>query len=144
MKRLSPRRRDEFFPSLFESNMETDIFNKFFKTARFPQVDIKEKEKHYEFEVELPGFSKEDIIVEYKDGYLEIEGQKEQSYETEEREGHYIRKERSYGSFKRVFYVGEIDQDEISGSFNNGVLTLQVPKSEEDQRKERGYQIRIE
>ncbi|WP_158599112.1 Hsp20/alpha crystallin family protein [Planococcus salinus] len=144
MKRLLPRRRDEFFPSLFESNMETDFFNKFFKAARFPQVDIKEKEKHYEFDVELPGFSKDDIQVEYKDGYLEIQGQKEHSYETEGKEGHYIRKERSYGSFKRVFYVGEINQEDISGSFTNGVLTLQVPKSEEDQKEERGHQIRIE
>lgn len=144
MKRLLPRRRDEFFPSLFESTIETDFFDKFFKGARFPQVDIKEKEKHYEFEVELPGFTKEDIVVEYKDGYLEIQGQREHNYESEEKEGHYIRKERSYGSFKRVFYVGEISQEEINGSFNNGVLTLQVPKSEDEQKEERGHQIRIE
>ncbi len=142
--RLLPRKRDDFFPSLFDSSFEVDVFDRFFKEANYPSVDIKDAADHYKVEVDLPGFSKEDISVEYKDGYLQLQGKKEENKEVTENDGHYIRKERSYGSFKRSFYVGEVVQNEISGSFKDGVLTLQVPKSKEDKKKEEGHQILIE
>lgn len=144
MNTLFPKRREDFFPSLFGSGLESDFFNKFFGESVYPQVDIKEKNDQYEFTVDLPGFSKEDLEVEYRDGYLEIRGNKEQNQETEEKDGRYIRKERSYGAFKRSFYIGEIEEKKISGAFREGILTLNVPKSEEKERKEKGYQIRIE
>lgn len=142
--RLLPRKREDFFPSLFDSNFEMDVFDRFFKEANYPQVDIKDAGNHYEVEVDLPGFKKEDISVEYKDGYLQLQGKKEENKEVTEKDGHYIRKERSYGSFKRSFYVGEVEQEDISGTFKDGVLTLEVPKSKEDKKKEEGHQILIE
>ncbi|ANU23232.1 Hsp20/alpha crystallin family protein [Planococcus donghaensis] len=142
--RLLPRRQEDFFPSLFENNFELDMFDRFFKEANYPQVDIKDADDHYKVEVDVPGFKKEDISVEYKNGYLQLQGKKEENKEVTENDGHYIRKERSYGSFKRSFYIGEVEQSEISGSFNDGVLMLKVPKSKEDKNKDDGHQILIE
>ncbi|MDQ0427371.1 HSP20 family protein [Planomicrobium stackebrandtii] len=142
--RLLPRKREDVFPSLFNSNFEMDVFDRFFKEANYPQLDIKDAEDHYEVEVDIPGFAKENISVEYKDGYLQLQGKKEENKETTENDGHYIRKERSYGSFKRSFYIGDVDENHISGSFKDGVLMLQVPKSKEDKQKDEGHQIKIE
>ncbi|MDN7242670.1 Hsp20/alpha crystallin family protein [Planococcus sp. N028] len=144
MSTLFPKRRTELFPSLLGSGLETDFFNKFFGETHFPQVDIKEKEGRYEFMVDLPGFTKEDIDVEYKDGYLEIRGKKEQQKESEEQDGRFIRKERSYGSFRRSFYIGEIEQDKIAGSFKEGVLMLDVPMPKNEQKEEKTHRIMIE
>ncbi|WP_147803717.1 Hsp20/alpha crystallin family protein [Alkalicoccus halolimnae] len=144
MKMRLPRKRDSFFPSLFDRGLEADYVDRFFGEIYFPQVDVKEKENHYVLDVDLPGYTKEDVTVEYADGYLEIRGEREKSSHIEEGDGRFIRKERSYGSFRRHFFIGEIDKNEISGSFNNGVLTLQVPKSKEDEKKENGHRINIE
>ena len=144
MRKFLPSKRDDFLPSLFESGFETDLFDRFFKESHYPKVDIKEVADHYEMKMDVPGFSKEDVKVEYKDGYLEVEGTHEESKETKEEDGHFIRKERSYGSFKRSFFVGEIDESKISGSFKDGMLQLQVPKATEEEKPSKGTQIQIE
>ncbi|SDH37332.1 HSP20 family protein [Planococcus glaciei] len=144
MSTLFPRKQTDLFPSLFGSGLESDFFNKFFGENAYPQVDIKEKAGQYEFMVDLPGFSKDEVEVEYKDGYLEIRGEREQNWESNDTEGRYVRKERSYGAFKRSFYIGEIDEKQIAGSFEKGVLMLQVPKSNEQAKKDKGYRIPIE
>ena len=141
MNTLFPRKQDDLFPSLFGSGLESDFFNRFFGEHTFPQVDIKEMNDRYEFTVDLPGFSKEDIEVEYRDGYLEIRGNKEQDQESEDRDGRYIRRERSYGTFKRSFYIGDINEDDINGSFTDGILNLDVPKADEHRG---GRRIQIE
>ncbi|MDE4083466.1 Hsp20/alpha crystallin family protein [Planococcus maritimus] len=139
--KLMPRKREDFFPKLFQSDLDSDFFDRFFKESNYPQVDVKEGNGQYEVVVDVPGFSKEDIQVDFKDGYLSISGKKEESSETSEDEGHYIRKERSFGSFKRSFYVGDVDEQAIKGNFKDGVLQLIVPKPEE---KDSGNGKRIE
>lgn len=141
MMKLMPRKREDFFPKLFQSDLDSDFFDRFFKESNYPQVDVKEADGKYEVVVDVPGFSKDDIQVDFKDGYLSISGKKEESSETSEDEGHYIRKERSFGSFKRSFYVGDVDDQAIKGNFKDGVLQLTVPKPEE---KESGNGKRIE
>lgn len=143
MRKLLPSKREDFIPSLFESGFETDLFDRFFKESHYPKVDIKEVDNGYELKMDVPGFSKEEIKVEYREGYLELEGTHEENKETKE-EGHYIRKERSYGSFKRSFYVGDIDESEIRGSFKDGMLQLHVPKASEEDEKKSGTQIQLE
>ncbi|WKA59409.1 Hsp20/alpha crystallin family protein [Planococcus shenhongbingii] len=144
MSTLFPRKQTDLFPSLFGSGLESDFFNKFFGENTYPQVDIREKKDGYKFMVDLPGFSKEEVEVEYKDGYLEIRGERNRSWESNDEEGRFVRKERSYGAFKRSFYIGEIDEKQIAGSFEKGVLMLDVPKSTEQSRKDKGYRIPIE
>ncbi len=144
MRKFLPSKREDYFPSLFDSGFESDLFDRLFKESHYPKVDIKEVEDHYEMKMDVPGFAKEDMKVEYKDGYLEVEGTHEENKETKEEDGHYIRKERSYGSFKRSFYVGEIDESKVSGSFKDGMLLLQVPKPEKEEKAKEGKQIQIE
>lgn len=144
MRKLLPSRREDFMPSLFESGFETDLFDRFFKESHYPKVDIKEVDNGYEMKMDVPGFSKNDVKVEYRDGYLEVEGTREENKEMKEDDGHYIRKERSYGSFKRSFYVGDIDESKIHGTFKDGMLQLQVPKASEEEKKKNGTQIMLE
>lgn len=138
-------KRQEIFGNLFEKRMETDLFGKVLGEFHYPQVDIKDKNDHYEVEIDVPGFDKDEITVEYKDHYLQIRGEKNQSKESTEEDGHYIRKERTHSSFKREFYVGEIESEDIKGSFKNGLLMINVPKSKKEMEQEsEGKTIKIE
>src|SRR5690606_6262275 len=91
------------------------------------KTDIREHESKYMLDVELPGFTKEDIKVSLSDGYLEIEAEKHEDNKQKEK-GNYLRRERFYGQVKGSFYVGNIELDQIDGSFENGVLHLEIPK----------------
>lgn len=146
MANLFPRKRrsDRMnFPSLFEGTQLDDLFDFSFSNT-FPKVDVKDKNSHFEVKADLPGFEKDQVVVEYEDGYLTIKGEQEHTEETKDEQEHFVRKERSYGSFQRSFYVGEIDENDIKGKFNNGLLTLEVPKAEEEEQKQRGKRIDLE
>lgn len=100
----------------------------------WPTVDEAEDEKGYRITVELPGMDEKDVEVTLGDGLLTIRGEKKQ--EQEEKQKDYYRKERSFGSFRRVLPVpGEVDENGIRASFNKGVLTVELPKTEEAQKK---------
>ncbi|MBT2570069.1 Hsp20/alpha crystallin family protein [Planococcus sp. ISL-110] len=144
MKNFLSSKKDDFLPNLFREGSEVNLFDRFFKEYHYPKVDIKEVEDHYEVQMDVPGFAKEDVNVTYKDGYLEVQGTREENKETKEEEGHYVRKERSYGSFKRSFYVGDVDENNVKGSFKNGILMLNVPKPSEENEQDKGKQIQIE
>ena len=85
--------------------------------------------------MDVPGFSKEDISVEAKDGYLTISAEKNNEVNEEDEKKNYIRRERVYGKYERSFYVGDLDQDKIDAEFNNGCLKITVPKKEEVENK---------
>lgn len=100
----------------------------------WPTVDEAEDEKGYRITVDLPGMDQKDVEVTLGDGLLTIRGEKKQ--EQEEKHKDYYRKERSFGSFRRVLPVpGEVDENGIKASFNKGVLTVELPKTEEAQKK---------
>lgn len=130
---LIPRRNyglnlfDEFFNDpFFSGNSE----NKTEEAKKLPimRTDIREKDGNYILEIELPGFKKEDIQAELKEGYLTVSAQNA-SGDTEGTQGTMLHKERYTGSCKRSFYVGEqLRQEDIHGAFENGILTLRVPK----------------
>ena len=80
-------------------------------------------------EMELPGYAKEDIKADLKDGYLTITASRNETKEEKDAKGNCIRKERYTGSCNRSFYVGDnVTQDDIKATFKDGVLSLQVPK----------------
>ncbi|GEN56106.1 heat-shock protein [Halolactibacillus alkaliphilus] len=140
MGSLFPK-KDDFFdlmPRLFDR--DRDLFS--FSKHDLPKVDVKDKKDHYEIDAELPGFSKENVIVEYKDHYLTIAATRESEVNVEEE--NFVRQERSTGSFKRQFFVGDVDESKITGAFKNGVLTLTVPKSTEDLAEEKSYRIELD
>lgn len=110
------------------------------------KTDIKEKENGYELEIDLPGFKKEEVKAELKDGYLMISAAKGLDQDEQEKDtGRYIRRERYAGACQRSYYVGEdITQEDIKAEFKHGILKLFVPKKEAKPAVEEKKYISIE
>ena len=101
------------------------------------KTDVRETESTYEVDVDLPGFKKDEIHVDFKDGYLTVSARKEVDKDEKEKEsGRMIRQERYSGNLERSFYVGDgVTAEEITASFENGVLRLSVPKKAKEVKK---------
>lgn len=97
------------------------------------KCDIYEKDGAYHIEADLPGIDKKDINIECNNGYITIKASMENSKKEEDK--NFIRQERSYGSVERKFYVGDVDAEDISAKFNNGVLKVTVPKVDGEKSK---------
>lgn len=110
-----------------------DIFDDFISTRKEQPMkcDIYEKDGNYHIEMDIPGFKKDEISVETKDGYLTIKAEKNNEVNEEDEKKNYIRRERTYGKYERSFYLGDLDEDRIDAKFENGMLKLTVPKKEE-------------
>ena len=134
------------FPSVFGENLFDDWMDDFgfrdnFFGGKNPlygkhaknimKTDGRETDKGYELDVDLPGFKKDEVQVQLKDGYLTISAAKGLDKDEEDKKGNYIRRERYAGSMMRSFYVGdEIKQEDIHAKFENGILQLSIPKKE--------------
>lgn len=106
-------------------------FGRSSNTNGLMQTDITEKDDSYEVTMNLPGFKKEDVRGELKDGYLVVSATTNTSNDEKDNEGRYIRRERYSGSCSRSFYVGEdITQEDIRARFEDGTLKLTIPKKE--------------
>ena len=111
---------------------------------RMMRTDVHEHDDHYEVDIDLPGFKKDEITLELKDGYLLVSANKSLDNDKQDKKGKLVRQERYSGSMQRSFYVGEnITEDEIKASFKHGVLNLTVPKEENEKLPEK-KQILIE
>lgn len=118
--------------SLFDNAFD-DLFNdSFFRTnSGVMKTDIKEKDGSYLLDVELPGFKKEDIHLNLENGYLTVEANHNVDNSEKDQEGNVIRRERSYGSCSRSFYVGDaITEEEIKAKYENGELKIFLPKKD--------------
>ena len=104
---------------------------------RVTRTDVRELDDHFELDVDLPGFNKEDIGLELHDGYLTVKAEKKLNNE-EKKEGKFIRHERYFGSMQRSFFVGEsLTEEDVKAAFKDGVLQVQVPKKEEKKLPEK-------
>ena len=113
--------------------------------SRMMTTDVKETDNAYQLDMNLPGFAKEDIKAELKDGYLTINAESNSSNDEKDDDGNFIRRERYTGSCSRSFYVGDgVTQDDIHAAFKDGVLSLTVPKKEAIPEKEETKYIAIE
>lgn len=137
-------------PSIFTNTYFDDFFEDPFKsldynTSGLMTTDVKDTKDGYEMTMNLPGVKKEDIQAELKDGYLTINAVSNSNKDEKDKDGKYIRKERYSGSCSRSFYVGDaVTQDDVKAKFENGVLTLEVPKKEEAPKVEEKKYISIE
>jgi len=112
---------DDFIPSIkVDTNMKCDIY---------------EKDNKYFIEMDLPGFSKNDIKIDVDNEYLTIEVEKQEENKNEEK--NYIRKERSYKKMSRSFYIGNVDEEMVKAEFQNGTLKVTIPKIEKELSKKR-------
>ena len=131
------------------SELMTDPFDAFFNAAAAPaqamqkmsptlmRTDIKETDGGFELVIDLPGFKKDDVQAELKDGYLTITAQTQTESEDKDEKGTYVRKERFSGKCSRTFYVGDdIEEDDIKAKFEDGTLKIDVPKKQEQPKLE--------
>ena len=118
--------KDPFFSRPFENS-----------SSQIMKTDIHEKDGSYMIEMELPGYAKEDIKADLKDGYLTITAHKNETKEEKDARGKCIHKERYTGTCNRRFYVGEdVTQEDIKAAFKDGVLTLQIPQEVQKQEEQ--------
>ncbi len=137
-----------YMPAIFNDSLFDDFFTDYTPDAKkrnmaavqgVMKTDIKENDKEYELTIELPGYKKENVNAELKDGYLIINATNEKNEEEKDEKG-YIRKERYYGSCQRSFFVGKnLKEEDITAKYDNGVLTLTVPKEVERLPEEKKY-----
>lgn len=142
-------------PVIFRENLFDDLFDDLFdfhvfddkamqkaqrelygrQAPNIMKTDVREHNDHYEVDIDLPGFSKEELSLELKDGNLVISAAKRlDKEETEKDTGKFVRRERYVGGMSRSFYVGEdIKQEDIHAKYESGVLKLSIPKR--DQKK---------
>lgn len=127
----------------YRNNIFDDLFNTPFFTRseqNMMKTDIKEHDGGYELTVDLPGVKKDDIKAELNDGYLTITAENNSSKDEKDEKGKYICRERYSGSYSRSFYVGDsITEEDIKAKFENGTLTLDIPKKEALPEKQNKY-----
>lgn len=136
-------------PSIFRENLFDNFFDNFFDIPSFDhkaiqkaqnelyghhaanimKTDIQEHEDHFVVDIDLPGFKKDELSIELKEGYLVVNAAKGiHKDEVEDKSGKFVRRERFAGSMSRSFYIGEdIKEEEIHAKFEDGVLRLSVP-----------------
>lgn len=134
---LVPRRNFDLFDDFFDDG----FFSK--KERNLMKTDIRETKDKYIIDIDLPGFSKENINLSLNKGYLEISAKVDKEDNSGEDEK-YVRKERFYGECSRSFYVGEdITEEDIQAEFKNGILKIEVPKLDENNESQETKQIEI-
>ena len=143
MFELTPYARGNHSFAAYDPFKEMEDFEKHFFGRQLPafKTDIRETENSYILDAELPGFSKEDIHAEVRNGYLTIHAEHKSENEEKDEKNNYIRRERSYGSFSRSFDLEGIKSDEITASYKDGVLSLTLPKEETKQTEGRRLEI---
>ena len=130
-------------PTVFGENLFDDFFDDSFgmMNARNPlygkharnlmKTDIRETDTNYELAIDLPGFKKDEIHLELKDGYLTISAEKSLEKDKENKQGKMLRQERYSGVMQRSFYVGEhLTEEDVKASYESGVLHIKFPKKE--------------
>ena len=129
---------DEFFDDLFDfpafddkamQKAQKKLYGR--HAANMMKTDVQEHDDHYEVDIDLPGFKKDEISAELQDGFLTISAAKGLDQDEQDKEsGKYIRRERYAGACQRSFYVGEdVKQEDIKAEFKHGILKLLIPKT---------------
>ena len=130
-------------PSIFSENLFDDFFNDSFgmfpawndrnplygkRTKNLMKTDVRETDTTYELDIDLPGFKKEEVTVDLKDGCLTISATKGLNKDEQDKQGRYIRQERYAGACSRSFYVGDVEPKDVSAKFEDGILRISMPK----------------
>ena len=131
-------------PRIFGEDLFDDFFNDDFMmrpmrntVPQMMKTDVRELDGAYELDMDLPGFKKEDIKVDLKDGTLTISAARNAETNEKDDNGKLIRQERYSGSCQRSFYVGEaVKQEDMKARFEDGILHLEFPKTSQKQVEE--------
>jgi len=139
-------------PSIFGETLLDDFFDfpkmsytRGSNLSGLMQTDIAETGDGYEVTINLPGFKKEDVKGELKDGYLVVTATTNSNNDEKDNNGRYIRRERYSGTCSRSFYIGEdVKQEDIKAKFEDGTLKLSIPKREAIPESKEAKYISIE
>lgn len=137
---------DSFFNAPFGRMFEIDPFRRFGTLVPTfggitPRVDVRETEAAFEITAELPGLAEKDVEVTLSDDVLAIRGEKKTEHE--EKKADYHLSERSYGVFHRTFRLPDtVDQERIAATFEKGVLSLTLPKSEKAAKQAKKIEVK--
>lgn len=141
-------------PSIFEDNFVDSFFDDMFsfpfdamRKSKVPgmNVDVQEFDDRYLMDLELPGYEKDDIQADLKDGYLTISANHTENKDEKDNAGKYIRRERYYGQCQRSFFVGkDVTEEDIKANFKDGILKLTIPKKQPQPAVEEKKYITIE
>jgi HSP20 family molecular chaperone IbpA len=122
---------DDFFSGSWLKNFfDLPIIN----SSNILKTNIRKESSNYIYEIDVPGYNKEDISINYEDGYLVIEAQSSSEYSNSQSSNKYVRQERYSGSCSRSFYIGEIDESKISAKYHNGILCVSFPDESNNQK----------
>ena len=131
-------------PSIFGENLFDDFFDDQFgmfpswngrdplygkRAKNLMKTDVRETDSTYELDMDLPGFKKDEISVDLQNGYLTIQAAKGLDKDEKDKKGRYIRQERYAGACSRSFYVGDVNIQDISAKYEDGILRLSMPKT---------------
>ena len=118
---------DDDFPMIPMRSIRNPLYGKNAKNVM--KTDVRETDNTYELDVDLPGFKKDEVQLDLKDGYLTISAAKGLDKDQEDKKGKYIRQERYAGACSRSFFVGEeIEPRDVSAKFEDGILRVSLPK----------------
>lgn len=138
---MTPFTRNAF--SLFNAldELDKDFFSGSM-TVNSCRTDIKDAGEKYIMESELPGFEKEDIKLDINGDYLVISAERKAEKDNSDENGKYIRRERTYGTYKRSFGISDVNSEEISAEYKNGILTINLPKKKPQEPVSRSLEIK--
>ena len=118
---------DDDFPIIPMRSIRNPLYGK--NAKNLMKTDVRETDNTYELDVDLPGFKKDEVQLDLKDGYLTISAAKGLDKDQEDKKGKYIRQERYAGACSRSFFVGEgIEPRDVSAKFEDGILRVSLPK----------------
>ena len=139
-------------PSVFNDNVFDDLMDDFDDvfTDRNPvygkrarnmmKTDVRDLGDHYEMDIDLPGFKKDEIHAELENGYMTISASKAVEKDEKDQKGQYIHRERNYGRCARSFYVGDaITEADVKAKYENGILQLSIPKKDQEKVEQKKY-----
>jgi len=139
-------------PSVFNDNVFDDLMSDFDDvfTDRNPlygkrarnmmKTDVRDLGDHYEMDIDLPGFKKDEIHAELENGYMTISASKAVEKDEKDQKGQYIHRERNYGQCARSFYVGDaITEADVKAKYENGILQLSIPKKEPEKVEQKKF-----
>ena len=135
---------DNFFNGMFGGESPYRNCNRQFENmTSLMKTDVIEKENGYELQAELPGFNKEDIKIDLKDDVLTIKAAHTDNKDEKDENGKYIRRERRSSSYQRSFRVEGLKPEDIIAQYRNGVLTVDLPKKQVEQKKDEPIRIEV-
>lgn len=139
MFNITPFERNSFLNPFGDFEKE---FFKGFGTIGNCRTDIKDEGSKYILECEMPGFDKNDIKIDISGSILTLCAEHKLENNQKNRNGEYIRRERSYGSYCRSFDISNINESEIDASYTNGILKLILPKKSEEHSETKRIEIK--